>query len=188
MLNIEIVNGIYYSRPGNIGNTVNKSIELDAGFDPAKWLNIHLYASMINIHSVSDFYTGELNTQGTFYFIRPVFQFKLPHDWTAQFDGSYQTKVTSAQFITGQRGRMNAALSKKLSASTTIKLVGNDIFYNFLNSGVINNLANTRADWHNLSDTRSLVISLSYRFGKAIADQRKHNANGAESEQNRVRN
>jgi|GEM_PF-6930907 hypothetical protein len=29
---------------------------------------------------------------------------------------------------------------------------------------------------------------LSYRFGKAISDLRKHNANGAESEQNRVKN
>jgi hypothetical protein len=64
----------------------------------------------------------------------------------------------------------------------------NDIFKTMVNSGVINNLANTHADYHNVSDTRTAVLSLSYRFGKAISDQRKHEANGAESEQNRVKN
>ena len=185
---IEIVNGIYYSRPANLGSTVNKGISVDAGFDLAKWLNFHLFTNVVNIHTVSNFYTGTLNTQGTYYFIRPIFQFKLPHDWTTQLDGGYQSKITSAQFVVGSKGRVNAAVSKKLGASTTVKLAVNDIFYTFINSGDINNLANTRANYHNVGDSRTGVISLSYRFGKTISDQRKHDGNAAESEQNRVKN
>ncbi len=140
---IEIVDGIYYSRPGNIGSTVNKTISVDASFDLNKWLNFHLFTYATNIHTVSNFYTGTLNTQGTYYFIRPIFQFKLGSDWTAQLDGGYQSKITSAQFVIGRKGKVNSALSKKLSPSTTVKLVVNDLFHTFVNSGDINNLANT---------------------------------------------
>jgi hypothetical protein len=185
---IEILNGIYYSRPGNLGSIEYKTLVVDAGFDPAKWFNIHFFGRLQNIHSVSSFYTGPLNTQGTYYFLRSVLQFKLTKDWTAQLDGNYQSSVTNGQFIAGRRGRANAAVGYKLSPSTSLKLVVNDMFYNFVNSGVINNLANTKANYNNLSDTRTAVLSLSYRFGKAISDQRKHNANGADSEQNRVKN
>jgi hypothetical protein len=185
---IEIVDGIYYSRPGNIGNTVRKTITVDASFEPAKWFNFHLFGYVQNIHTMSAFYTGTLNTQGTFFFIRPITEFKLGKDWTAQLDGGYQSKITNAQFVAGHRGKVNTGLSKKLSPGTTIKLVVNDVFRTFVNSGDINNLANTLANYRNISDTRTAVLSLSYRFGKAISDQRKHNDNASESEQNRVKN
>ncbi|MDN5289289.1 MAG: TonB-dependent receptor [Mucilaginibacter sp.] len=185
---IEIVDGIYYSRPGNLGHYTDKGVDVDATFDPAKWLNFHLFASLHNLHTVSDFYTGGLNTQGIYCFIQPVWQFKLPKDWTIQLDGYYRSKLTNAQFTIGSRKRINTAISKKLSPSTTIKLVLNDLFKTDINNGMINNLANTRADFRNVVDTRSGVISLSYRFGKTIAGQRKHDTNGAESEKSRVGN
>ncbi|OKS86571.1 TonB-dependent receptor [Mucilaginibacter polytrichastri] len=185
---IEIIDGIYYSRPGNLGTTTVKAASVYATFDFYKWLNFNVFTNVVNIHTVSDFYTGILNTKGTYFSVRPTFQFKFNNGWVWQLDGSYQSKVTSAQFIAGQRGKVNTGVSKKLSGSTTLKLVVNDIFHSMVNSGIINNLANTRADYHNVSDTRTAVLSLSYRFGKAISDQRKHNANGAESEQSRVKN
>jgi len=185
---IEILNGIYYSRPGNLGSTVIKGIGVDGAFDLSKMLSFNFGAEAINIHTVSNFYTGILNTQGTYYFTRGMFQFKLPKDWSAQLDGNYQSKITNAQFTAGARWRVNMAIAKKLSPSATIRLVGNDLFYTNLNTGVINNLANTKANWRNEGDTRTVVLSFSYRFGKALADLRKHNANGAEAEQGRVRN
>lgn len=185
---IEILDGIYYSRPGNLGKIIAKGIAVDADFNPAKWLNFHWYSSATNIHTISNFYTGELNTQGTFFFVRPMVKFKLPRDWTLQLDGGYQSRVTNAQFVSARRGKVNLAVAKKLSASTGINLTVNDLFYTFAGGGDINNLANTRASYRNLNDSRTVVLSLSYRFGKTIADLRKHNANGAESEQDRVRN
>jgi hypothetical protein len=185
---IEIVEGIYYSRPGNIGETTVKTLSFNASFDFAKWFNFNMSGRVSNVHSVSDFYTGLLDTKGTYFFFRPVFQFKLPKDWNVQLDGGYQSRVKSAQFDLGARGRINAAASKKLSASTTIKLVANDVLYTFKNTGIINNLSQTKANWTNLNDTRTVVLSLSYRFGKSISGQRKHDANGAEDEQSRVKN
>ena len=185
---IEIVDGIYYSRPGNLGNVVNKGLTLDGGYDITKWFNLHFFGMVRNIHTVSDFYTGALNTQGTFYFVRSAAEFKLGHDWVMQLEGSHQGTVTNAQFISFARTRFNTAISKKLSPSTTVKLVINDIFHQFVNAGQINNLANTLADYRNISDSRFGILSLSYRFGKAIQGQRKHTENASESEQNRVKN
>jgi len=185
---IQILNGIYYSKPGNIGSSTVKSISVDANFDLANWLNFHLYGQLSNIHDISAFYTGLLNTQGTFFYIKPILQFKFDHDWIAQLDGTYQSKETNSQFIAGPQKRVNAAISKKLSTSTTIKIVLNDIFYSYVNSGMINNLSQTKADYRGITDTRTGVISFIYRFGKAISNQRKHEANGAEPEKDRVKN
>ncbi|WP_316766076.1 outer membrane beta-barrel protein [Pedobacter frigiditerrae] len=185
---IEIVDGIYYSRPGNIGETTVKTLSFNGSFNFAKWLNYNFNGRVSNVHSVSDFYTGLLDTKGTYFFARSVFQFKLPKDWNLQLEGGYQSRIKSAQFDLGARGRVNVAASKKLSPGTTIKLVANDIFYTFKNTGIINNLSQTKANWTNLSDTRTGVLSLSYRFGKSISGQRNHDANGAEDEQNRVKN
>ena len=185
---IEILKGIYYSRPGNIGKYTVMTLSFDATLDPAPWLNIQFHGRAAQIHSVSNFYTGLLDTKGTYYFVRPVFSFKTGKDWTLQLDGGYQSKVTNAQFVVQGKGRVNAAVAKKLSSALTMKLVVNDMFYSFYTRGTINNLAQTTADWRNRGDSRTLVLSLSYRFGKAMSNQRKHEANGAESEQNRVKN
>lgn len=185
---IEIVNGIYYSRPGNIGSAIVKSLSFDGSFDLASWFNFHFYGQVVNIHTVSAFYTGELDTKGTFFYLKPILQFKAGKDWTIQLDGYYQSKVTNAQFVAGEQKRMNVAVAKKISPSATVKLVVNDVFHSYVNSGVINNLALTKADYHNVGDSRTAVFSLSYRFGKAISNLRKHEGNGAESEQKRVKN
>lgn len=185
---IEIVNGIYYSRPGNIGKATVKSLSFDGSFDLASWFNFHFYGQVTNIHTVSAFYTGQLDTKGTFFYLKPILQFKAGKDWTIQLDGYYQSKVTNAQFVAGEQKRINVAVAKKISPGTTVKLVVNDMFHSYVNSGVINNLALTRADYHNVSDSRTAVLSLSYRFGKAISNLRKHEGSGAESEQKRVKN
>jgi hypothetical protein len=184
---IEIVNGTYFSRPGNIGRIINKSISLDGTVPVGKWLSFHLYTELTNIHSTSNFYTGLMDTQGTFWFVQPNFQFKFNKGWTAQLDGMYQSDITSNQFYLLKRGRVNAGVSKRISAAITARATVNDIFYNSINRGIIRYLANTEANWRNANDTRTLTIALSWRFGKTISDQRRHNANGAQTEQNRVK-
>ena len=184
---VQIINGYYYSQPGNLGNTYVKGIEIDAAFDPAKWFNLHLYGRVFAQRTVSDFYTGPLDTQGTEYFIRPILTFKPGRDWTMQIDGYYQSKLASEQFIDFEKKAVNTAVSKKLSGSVTVKLSVNDVFYTVSNNWAIGHLAGTQANYHSVNDSRNIVLFFTYRFGKAISDQRKHNANGAQSEQNRVK-
>ncbi|HEX6333931.1 MAG TPA: TonB-dependent receptor [Flavisolibacter sp.] len=184
---IEIVNGTYYSRPGNIGKIRNFGGSLQGDLPLNKWLNFGFYTEVTHIHSRTDFYTGFLNTRGTYWFVQPTLRFTFEKGWTAQLDGYYQTDVTSNQFILLERGRFNAGVSKKLSSALTVRTTVNDIFYTNINRGIINNLANTEANWRNANDTRTVTLAIAWRFGKAIADLRKHNQNSAQQEQSRVR-
>lgn len=186
---IEIRDGIYYSRPGNIGRKVVKSLSVNSGLDLFPWLNWQFYGELTNIDAKSaDFYSGALHTKGTFFSTNNSFQFKLSESWTAEFSGFYRTKITNAQFVVGRMYGFNAGLQKKLSASSTIKINGNDLFYTRITNGQINNLRNTEAGWRNRSDSRNVVLSYSYRFGKTLSGLRKHKNTGAEAEQNRVKN
>jgi len=184
---IEIVNGTYYSRPGNIGKITNISGTLQGDLPLKKWLSWGYYTEVTNIHAKTNFYTGLLNSQGTYWFIQSNFRFTFKKGWSAQIDGFYQTDITSVQFTLLERGRLNAAISKKLSAAWTARISGGDILYTQINRGIINNLANTYANWRNEYDTRTITFSLSWRFGKTIADQRKHDQNSAQQEQSRVK-
>ena len=184
---IEIVNGTYYSRPGNIGKVTNISGSLEGDLPLRKWLSLGYYTEVTNIHSQTNFYTGFLDTQGTFWFVQPNLRFTFAKGWTAQIDGYYQTGLTANQFYLLERGRLNAGVSKKVSTKLTVRAAVNDILYTNINRGIINNLANTEANWRNANDTRTVTIALAYRFGKAIADLRKHNQNSAQQEQNRVK-
>ncbi len=184
---IEIVNGTYYSRPANIGKIINISGTLEGDIPLWKWLSFGYYTEVTNIHTKSDFYTGFLNTRGTYWFVQPNLRFTFKKGWSAQVDGFYQTDLTANQFILLERGRLNAGVSKKVSPSLTLRAAVNDVLYTNINRGIINNLAYTKANWRNANDTRTISIAISYRFGKAINNLRRHEQNSAQQEQNRVR-
>lgn len=184
---IEITNGMYYSRPGNLGRTVVKSISFDGNFDPFKWLNINIYSELTNIASKSAFYTGTLNTSGTFSFTNANARIALGKGWDGELSGNYRNRMINAQFELGKIWQANAGVQKKLSAKSTLKLTVNDIFYTSVRTGIINNLVQTEASWVNKSDTRTAVVSFNYRFGKTFSTPAKHDNNGADAEKNRVK-
>ena len=185
---IEITNGMYYSRPANLGRQIVKSLSFDGTFDPFSWLSINVYSELTNIAVKSDFYTGMLNTSGTYSFSNANARFVLGKGWDAELSGNYRNRMYSAQFILGEIWSANAAFQKKLSASSTLKLSVNDIFYTSIRTGTINNLAQTEANWVNKSDSRNAVLSYSYRFGKAFSSAAKRSESGASEEKNRVKN
>ncbi|GGE70387.1 hypothetical protein EV200_11179 [Pedobacter psychrotolerans] len=90
--------------------------------------------------------------------------------------------------MAGTQNSVNAAISKKISTSTSLKLVVNDLFHSYVNSGTINNLLQTQANYRNVLDTRTAILTLSYRFGKSISGQRKHDETSTNSEQGRIKN
>ena len=185
---IEIINGTYYSRPANIGKGTVKNISVNADFNLSKWLSTHIYMEFASIVSKTDFYTGYLVTRGSYFRTNPNLQFKISPTWNAEANFRYQTKFSSVQFLIGEVHEFGAAVQKKLSTKSTLKLSASDIFRNRVFVGVINNLAATEANWTNRQDSRSFILSYSYRFGKAFSTPAKHESSGADAEKNRVKN
>ncbi|MHA4896836.1 outer membrane beta-barrel protein [Pedobacter sp. PWIIR3] len=184
---IEITNGTYYSRPANLGRQTVKSISFNGDFNPFKWLNINIYSELTNIASKSAFYTGTLNTSGTYIYSNANARITFGKGWDGELSGNYRNRMISAQFVLGEIWVANVALQKKLSAKATLKLSLNDLFYSQVRTGVINNLAQTEANWINKSDTRTAILSFNYRFGKTFTSPAKHENNGADAEKNRVK-
>jgi len=185
---IEIVEGTYYSRPANVGKTTVANVSLNAEFDFTKWLKLNAYLEFSRIVSKTDFYTGFLITKGNFFRTTPNLQIKISETWNAELNMRYQSKLSTVQFVIGAYEEFGAALQKKISPKSTLKLSATDIFRGRVINGIINNLASTDANWQNKNDSRALFVSYSYRFGKAFSSPAKHESSGADAEKNRVKN
>jgi len=185
---IEIVDGTYYSRLANVGKTRVANVSVNAEIDLTKWVKLNAYTEFGKIVSKTDFYTGFLVTNGTYFRANPNLQFKISETWNAELNARYQSKLSNVQFLLGAVHEFGAAVQKKLSPKSTLKLTANDIFRNRIYNGVINNLAATEANWTNKQDSRAVVLSYSYRFGKAFSSPAKHESSGADAEKDRVKN
>lgn len=185
---IEMSNEVYYSRPGNTDKSQVYSINVNADIPFAKWLSTSIYSELTHTQYNSKLYTETLDSNGTFWYIQANNSFKFPKDWSAEVSGTYTTNVVSSQFTLGARGNFNIGIQKKImKGKGSLKFSANDIFYTNINSGTINNLHLTDANWVNKAETRSIALTFLYSFGKAF-ESKEYQATGADSEKNRVKN
>ena len=129
-----------------------------------------------------------LDTTAVYFGANMTNQFTLGKGWTAELSGNYRTAILVGQIISGQTGRVNAGVAKKIMNSQgSVKLNFRDIFRTGLNHGIIASIKNAYARYHNWGDTRNVSVTFSYNFGKTTSSPRTRNS-GAETEQNRVKN
>ncbi|WP_309641016.1 TonB-dependent receptor [Flavobacterium sp.] len=186
---IEIKDEIYYSRPGNIGKSEYYSINVNGDIPFNKWWSANVYSELTYSHFQSRLYTENLDSSGTFWFFMMNNSFKFKKDWSAELSGTYTTDVTSTQFVLLSRSNINVGIQKKiLKGKGSLKLAANDIFYSSLNNGIIKNLKLTDANWRNKGDSRFVALTFTYSFGKSFETKSQHDATGADSEKNRVKN
>lgn len=186
---LEIRDGIYYSRPGNIATNHTMSISVDAATAIAKWYRLNMYVELGHQIFESKLYTEQLNASGTYYALSATNSLQLGQGWNADIRGDYQSDIVYAQLLIKSFGTLNFAIQKKiLKDMGSLKLSMNDILYTRRSDGIINNLKDTDADWNSRLDTRSATLAFSYRFGKSTSNKPKHASSGSESEQQRVKN
>jgi hypothetical protein len=185
---IEINDGIYYSRPGNIGESQFISLNANLQLELTKWWTANIYNEVTYSKYSSKLYTEDLESSGTFWSFSMNNSFKFQKGWSAELSGRYHTDIISSQFVILARSGVNIGVQKKLlKDKASIKLSANDIFYSNLNNGIIRNLHNTEANWRNKLDSRFVALTFTYSFGKSFAPKNQYDANGAESEKNRVK-
>ncbi|MBK8667970.1 MAG: outer membrane beta-barrel protein [Saprospiraceae bacterium] len=185
---LEIKDGIYYSRPGNISTNHTISLSIDAAIDISKWYRLNFYGEVGHQIFKSALYTEQLNSSGTYWVMSATNSFQMGKGWNADIRGDYQSNIVYAQLFIKSFGTLNMAIQKKILKDLgSLKLSVNDILYTRRADGIINNLRNTDADWNSRLDTRSATVAFSYRFGKATINKPKHTGSGSESEQKRVK-
>lgn len=185
---LEIKDGIYYSRPGNISTNHTMSLSIDAVADISKWYRLNMYGELGHQIFESVLYTEQLNSSGTYASLSATNSFQIGKGWNADIRGDYQSNIVYAQLFIKSFGTLNMAIQKKILKDLgSLKLSVNDILYTRRADGIINNLRNTDADWNSRLDTRSATVAFSYRFGKSTTNKQKHTGSGSESEQQRVK-
>jgi len=184
---IEINDGIYYSRPGNIGSTEIISFSLDGNYDLRPWLSFQFFGSVDYLQAKGSFYGGYLDVSGVNGYFQGMTMFKLPKEWAFQLDGNYQTDVVSAQFKYKSKWALNLGVMKKFGNSSSLRFAINDIFYTNINQGTIRNLHLADATYKNVGDTRKFTLSYSLMFGGLGKTLRNHISDGAHEEKNRVK-
>ena len=185
---IEIVDEIYFSRPGNIGEAEVWNFTVNTNVDIFKWLTFTNYFAITHKRSRAELFMRDLDVSGTFLSFDPVLQLKFGNDWSGEISGSYIGKVYDAQLITDPFGFVNLGIQKKISNNSTLKLAANDIFETIVNSGRILNLDQTSANFRNVYDSRQVTLTFTYNFGKMASNVRKRKQTGAESEKRRAGN
>lgn len=185
---LEINNGIYYSRPGNIATNEHFALSIDAAIQVTPWYRINAYGELGHQIFKSALYTEQLDAQGTYYVLSATNSFDLGKGWNADIRGDLQSDIVYAQLLIKGFGIVNTAIQKKiLKDKGSLKLTLGDIFYTRIADGVINNLKDTEANWNSRLDTRSATVAFTYRFGKATSNKPKHNSTGSDTEQSRVK-
>ncbi|RYD96337.1 MAG: TonB-dependent receptor [Sphingobacteriales bacterium] len=184
---IEQNNGMFFSRPGNIGRQQVYGINMNATINPFRFWTLNAYGEYIYNDFSAQLYGQKLNNSGWFGSVNLNNQFTLSKSWTAEISGVYSSRMYYAQFIMIPTGAINFGLSKKLFNNVlNIRLNLNDAFYTNKLGGDILGLEASAARWRNRVDSRSVTLSLSYNFQKG-AQVREQKAPGANEERDRVR-
>lgn len=184
---IEQQNGIFFSRPGNIGKQQTYGITANIVFHPIKHWDVNLYNSLIRNEFNANLYGHPFKNSGTTWSINITNQYFIDEKWSAELSAYYNTMEYYAQFELIPTGLLNVAVAKKvLKDKGNIKLSLNDAFYNNKLGGNIIGLNNSAALWRNRIDSRYVTLAFSYTFNKGEAIKSR-NSSSADSEKNRVK-
>ena len=185
---LEIQDGIYYSRPGNIATSQYLALSVDASLPITKWYSINAYAEAAYVQFDSQLYTEQLNSSGINVYTQASNIFRFKKGWRMDISGRYMTDQVASQLLIRGYAMVSMGIQKViLDGKGSIKLSANDLFYTQRGDGVINNLHQTEADWNSKYDSRSITATFSLRFGKTGSTKKKYNSSGSDSEQRRVR-
>ncbi len=185
---LEIRDGIYYSRPGNIANSQSLGISFEGSLPINEWYTLNSYVELTNLQFVSPLYSEELNNNGTYIYLSATNSFKFGKGWGIDLTGNFQSDAVYAQLEIKNSGQVDIGFQKQiLDKSGTIKLSVSDIFYTRRNDGLINSLRLTNADWNSKYDSRRVQLTFAWRFGKSSLSRQKFNSNGSGAEQQRVK-
>lgn len=185
---IQMNSGFYFSQPGNIGSSELYNFSFESTLPIKKWLTTTLYSELVYAEYRSKLYTETLNSKGTYWYININNSIQLKKGWSAEISGEYLSNLIDSQFEFGDYGHGTLGVQKRiLKDKGSIKVSLSDVFNSIRIRGTINNLRLTDANWKSALDMQVASFTFNYRFGKNTNAKPRHNTNGSESEQKRVK-
>ncbi|RYY15727.1 MAG: TonB-dependent receptor, partial [Cytophagaceae bacterium] len=147
-----------------------------------------LYANALAYY---DHYQGTLDgtelDRGRFsYNLTANNSFVLPHGWSAELNGLYESRNVGGFQVIQHRGQVGAALQKSfLHKQGTLRLNATDVFYT-TPLRVTSMYDNFMETFYQRQDLRVFTAAFSYRFGNSKVAAARKRAAGAEDEMRRA--
>lgn len=185
---ISSLGDIYIRRPENTGNlriagmmvTYNRDLfkrwNTDVSVNPER---IHLNVLLDGKRVDTIFYSNSLN-----WFNRITLGKKTNAELVLNWGGRSFSGQSTTKGIVALRAGIKHQL---FSGNGTIALSGNDLFYSAITNGKILNVNGSQASYRNRKDSRTIMVSFSYRFSKNAKDNKSlRDRNGLDDEKRRV--
>jgi len=180
-------NGIVIYTEGNLRQLQIWGASVSAQVSPLRWWSLSAQGNVL-YKKMEGFIEKEYKatvTQGSFTLNN---QARLGKGWAGEVSGFYTSRSQNdIQEVVDPAGQLSVGISKTvLKNKGTIKLSGRDLFYTQWMKGLTQFRQSN--EWFKLTrDTRMVVVSLSYRFGKLFKAAR-HSQGAAGEEVERVGN
>jgi outer membrane receptor protein involved in Fe transport len=112
--------------------------------------------------------------------------FVLPHGFTAELTGFYNSPSVYGQMYFGSQGQLNFGLQKSLwKKAALVRFNVSDLFYTARNVGTIN-FAGTNLSFVGRRESRVATLSFTYNFGNRNIKLNQPRRSGVEDEQGRI--
>lgn len=171
---------------GNLSTRKTLGFSVNAEIPVQKWWNISLNVNARNT-KVNGFANGDLITSDAESFsVNANNRFTLNKGWSMELSGFYNSLDRNGQFTIQPFGQVGAGVAKQLfSNRATVKLNVRDIFNSAKIDGAIQ-YQNVTEHFYQSNEAPVFNLGFTWRFGKAVKDNKKKGNSTAE-EQGRVR-
>ncbi|WP_316812163.1 outer membrane beta-barrel family protein [Pedobacter heparinus] len=183
-----VVDGIYFNKPGNISEGYMLLLNTGVSFDPIKWWNLSSDILLSRIGLKGEAYGKQLNPETYVARLNLMNRLDFGKGWNAEFGGYYASRDLNGQAFTAGMIRANAGIQKKLfKDKCSIRMNMEDIFHSwkYVNRSIALNQAYYFQT--HTSDTQRVGIAFTYRFGNEIfARKRKNREDALDAEKSRL--
>lgn len=177
-----------YQTSQNIASSQNTGLSVNYNKQLKKWWSINVFANVYNNHykGVIDNEAIDLNLvsfSGNF-----SSQFTFNKGWSGELSGFYNSKnLVSSAILAQPMGMFSLGAGKKiLKDKGSVRLNLRDPFYLMSFRGSTD-LSKGLTQIHSYWDNRRVILTFTYRFGKANGQAPRRRSTGAEDEQSRVK-
>lgn len=172
---------VMYQTKENLGRSIDLNGSQTVQFDPAKWWHFNATATVMykSVKSSTDLFKRWSYTANT------TQSFTLPHDFSMELSGRYNSKQLWGNFVIYDRYSVDLGVQKSLfNKKGTLKVSVDDIF-NTNKGGGYAKYGNVDLKVDNRWDSRTLNVSFTYRFGKDSFKTRADRSTASSEEQSR---
>nr|WP_294876931.1 outer membrane beta-barrel family protein [uncultured Pedobacter sp.] len=186
---IKAINDVYIKKPENVGSVILTGLMLSYNQDIFKWWNADFTVNPERVHLQSEFNGITVDTAVVMQSFNWYNRFSLSKTWSADLAFDWGGRNYSNQVTSFGIAGIRAGVKKQLfSGNGSIGINGSDLFYSAIRKGSIHNVVGSSAAFRNRQDTRTVILSFSYRISKnAKNNKRLRDRNGAWDEQNRIK-